>query len=76
MSLTQNLKNLGEKLTGKAKEAAGEAIDNENLRKEGEAQQEKAEAKADAERLEELAEEKKDEANGYAGQEKAQAQDR
>jgi uncharacterized protein YjbJ (UPF0337 family) len=74
MSLSDNVKHLTDKVSGKAKEKAGEVFDDDSLRKQGEAQQNKAEAAEDAERLEELAREKQQEAAGYKGQEKAQAQ--
>ena len=67
------LDNIADKAKGRFKQAAGEVLDDEDLQQEGEAQEEKAEAREDAERLEELAEEKRDKAAGYKGQEKSKA---
>lgn len=74
MSVSENVKHLSDKVAGMAKEKAGEVVGDDSLRKQGEAQQNKAEASEDAERLEELAQEKRQEAAGYKGQEKSQAQ--
>jgi uncharacterized protein YjbJ (UPF0337 family) len=45
MSGTDDLKNTGEKLVGKAKEAVGNATDNDRLKAEGQTDQAKASAK-------------------------------
>lgn len=62
MSASDSLKNGAEKLKGQVKETAGEVLDRPDLRKEGEAQQEKADAQQDADRLDEMAKEKQQEA--------------
>jgi uncharacterized protein YjbJ (UPF0337 family) len=74
MAASEPIKNLGEKVKGQIKETAGEVLDKEDLRREGEAQQNKAEAQDDADRLEEMAKEKQQEAFGYEGQQKSQQQ--
>jgi uncharacterized protein YjbJ (UPF0337 family) len=53
---------LGEKMKGVAKEAAGRTIGDEDLQREGEAQQKKAQDAAEAERLEDQAAAKRAEA--------------
>ncbi|MFH5878290.1 CsbD family protein [Arthrobacter sp. NA-172] len=45
MGLGDKIKNTGEKLTGKAKEGAGEATDDDGLKAEGKADQGKADLK-------------------------------
>ncbi len=57
-----------EKVKGLAKEVAGKATGSDELTREGEAQQKKAQKNEEAERLEEEAHEKRAEAAGYAGE--------
>lgn len=61
--------NLGDKLKGVAKETAGKVTRDDDLEKEGESQQKKAQSADEAERLEEAAAEKRQEQAGHAGQE-------
>jgi uncharacterized protein YjbJ (UPF0337 family) len=62
---------MGEKLKGVAKEATGRAIGDEDLQREGEAQQKKAHDAAEAQRLEEEARAKRAEAADHAVDERA-----
>jgi uncharacterized protein YjbJ (UPF0337 family) len=57
----------GEKLKGVAKESVGDAVGNEDMKHEGEAQQKKAQKADEAERLEEEAAQKRNEAAGHKG---------
>jgi uncharacterized protein YjbJ (UPF0337 family) len=57
----------GEKLKGVAKETVGDAVGNDDMKHEGEAQQKKAQKSDEAERLEEQAAEKRNEAAGHKG---------
>lgn len=66
--------NTMEKVKGMAKEVAGEAVGDDNLAREGEQQQKKAQSAEEAERLEEKAQDKRQEAAGHAGAEKSEAQ--
>lgn len=63
-----------EKVKGMAKEIAGEAVGDDNLAREGEQQQKKAQSEDEAQRLEQKAQEKRQEAAGHAGAEKSEAQ--
>ena len=65
----------GENVAGTAKEAVGEAINDEDLEREGEQQQKKAQKEEEADELREAAEDKEQQAAGHAGAEKAAAQD-
>jgi uncharacterized protein YjbJ (UPF0337 family) len=58
----------GEKLKGVAKETVGDATGNEDMKHEGEAQQKKAQKSDEAERLEQEAAEKRNEAAGQQGE--------
>ncbi|MDX1621150.1 MAG: hypothetical protein R3320_09180 [Nitriliruptorales bacterium] len=58
-----------EKVKGLAKEVAGKATGSDELAREGEEQQKKAQKQEEAERLEEAARQKKQEAAGHASQE-------
>lgn len=60
--------NIGEKMKGVAKEAAGKLTDNEKRQKEGEAQQAKAQKKDEAEEAELQAAKKRQEAAGHKGE--------
>ncbi len=60
-----------ENLKGTAKEMAGKAIGDEGLEQEGEQQQKKAQATEEAQDLEDAAAEKRQQAAGHAGAEKA-----
>ncbi len=62
--------NVVENLKGTAKEAIGKATGSDELAKEGEAQQKKAQKSEEAERLEQEAAEKKVEAAGHAGEQR------
>lgn len=73
--MSDAIANLTENLKGKAKEVAGDALGNDDLKDEGQAQQQKAEAAEEQRRLEELADEKQQEKAGYKGEQKSQAQD-
>ena len=59
---------MGEKLTGTAKEAAGKMTGNEDLEREGEAQQKKAQKADEAARLEEEAQHKRNQQKGHKGE--------
>jgi uncharacterized protein YjbJ (UPF0337 family) len=59
----------GEKLKGVAKETVGDAVGKDDMKREGEAQQKKAQKSDEAERLEEQAAEKRNEAAGHKGEE-------
>lgn len=60
---------LGDKVTGVAKEAAGRAVGDDDLEREGEAQQKSAQKQHEAERLErEAAEKRADAADAKADQ--------
>lgn len=61
----------GENVAGTAKEAVGEAINDEDLEHEGEQQQKKAQKEEEAQELQEAANEKEQEATGHKGAEKA-----
>jgi uncharacterized protein YjbJ (UPF0337 family) len=61
--------NTGEKFKGVAKEAAGKMTGNEDIQREGEAQQKKAQKDEEAERLEAAAQQKRNEAAGHKGEE-------
>ncbi|MBY5162739.1 CsbD family protein [Salsipaludibacter albus] len=65
----------GENIAGTAKEAVGEAVGNDDLEREGEQQQKKAEKAEAAEDLQEAADAKKQQAAGHAGAEKQANQD-
>lgn len=58
-------------LMGTAKEMAGKAIGDEDLEREGEQQQKKAQAAEEAQELEEEAQEKRQQADGHAGAEES-----
>jgi uncharacterized protein YjbJ (UPF0337 family) len=58
----------GEKLKGVAKETVGDAVGNDDMKHEGEAQQKKAQKSDEAERLEQEAAEKRAEAAGKQGE--------
>lgn len=60
---------LGEKLKGLSKETAGKTVGDEELEREGEAQQKKAQKADEADRLEEAAERKRAEQAGHKGEE-------
>jgi uncharacterized protein YjbJ (UPF0337 family) len=66
--------NLVEKVKGQAKEIAGDAVGDDELRREGQAQQHKVEAEEEAERLEQEAERKRQQAAGHKGEQKSEAQ--
>lgn len=51
MGLGDKIENAGEKLTGKAKEGAGEATDDNSLKAEGKADQSKADLKQAGEKV-------------------------
>ncbi|GAB6857500.1 CsbD family protein [Microbacterium xylanilyticum] len=53
MSAADHVKNTGEKIAGKAKEAAGKVTDNEKLENEGRLDQTKADLKESGEHLKE-----------------------
>ncbi len=57
-----------EELKGTAKELAGKLVGDDDTVREGQAQQERAEAAEDAERLEQQAAQKRQEAAGHKGQ--------
>lgn len=63
--------NLGEKVKGVAKEVAAKVTGSDELAKEGEAQQKKAQNAEEAERLEQEAAAKRQESAGYKGEQKA-----
>jgi uncharacterized protein YjbJ (UPF0337 family) len=54
MSATDKIKNAAQDLMGKAKEAAGKVTDNEDLQAEGEADQNKADAKKAGENVKDV----------------------
>jgi uncharacterized protein YjbJ (UPF0337 family) len=54
MSAADKIKNAAQDLTGKAKEAAGKVTDNEDLQAEGEADQNKADAKKAGENVKDV----------------------
>jgi uncharacterized protein YjbJ (UPF0337 family) len=58
----------GEKLKGVAKETVGDAVGDDDMKHEGEAQQKKAQKSDEAERLEQEAAEKRAEAAGKKGE--------
>jgi uncharacterized protein YjbJ (UPF0337 family) len=58
-----------EKVKGTAKEAVGKTTGSDELAKEGEAQQKKAQKSQEADRLEQEAAQKKQQAAGHAGEE-------
>lgn len=60
--------NIGEKLKGVAKEAAGKLTGDKERQKEGEAQQAKAQKKDEAEEAELQAQQKRQEAAGHKGE--------
>jgi uncharacterized protein YjbJ (UPF0337 family) len=60
---------MGEKLKGVGKEAAGKTVGDDELEREGEAQQKKAQKAEEAERLEDEASRKRSEQAGHAGEE-------
>jgi len=60
-----------EAVKGKAKEAAGAVTDNDDLRREGEAQQDKADAERDVARKEAEAEKARGEASAREAEQKA-----
>lgn len=60
--------NLGDKAKGVAKEAAGKMTGNEDLQREGEAEQKQAQKREEAERLEEEAAHKRRQAAGHKGE--------
>jgi uncharacterized protein YjbJ (UPF0337 family) len=60
---------IGDELKGKAKEVGGKLTDDESLRKEGEAQQEKADAQYKAEKAKEEARLKEEQAARAAAEE-------
>jgi uncharacterized protein YjbJ (UPF0337 family) len=60
---------IGDELVGKAKEVTGKVTDNDSLRKEGAAQQEKADAEYKAEQAKQEAETKEREAARAAAEE-------
>ncbi len=62
-----------EKLKGSAKEIAGDLTGNEDLEKEGQAQQEKARKAEEADELRDKAEHKEQQAAGYKGEQNARA---
>jgi uncharacterized protein YjbJ (UPF0337 family) len=59
----------GDKLKGVAKETVGKTVGSDEMKHEGEAQQKKAQKSDEAERLEEQAAEKRNEAAGHKGEE-------
>jgi uncharacterized protein YjbJ (UPF0337 family) len=59
---------MGEKLKGTAKEATGKMTGDENLEREGEAQQKKAQKADEAARLEEEAQQKRNQQKGHEGE--------
>lgn len=65
----------GENIKGTAKEAAGEALDKDDLEREGEQQQQKAQKQEEAAELQDAADDKAQEAAGHAGAEKAAEQE-
>jgi uncharacterized protein YjbJ (UPF0337 family) len=60
----------GEKLKGVAKETFGDATGNEDVKREGEAQQKKAQKSSEADRLEDEASRKRQEEAGHEGQQR------
>jgi uncharacterized protein YjbJ (UPF0337 family) len=60
---------MGEKLKGVSKEAAGKAVGDDELEREGEAQQKKAQKADEADRLEKEADRKRAEQAGHAAEE-------
>lgn len=60
-----------EKLKGTAKEIAGKATGSDELAREGQAQQKKAQKAEEAERLELEAAQKRQQAEGYRGEQKS-----
>lgn len=64
----RNQPGMGEKLKGTAKEAAGKVTGDEDLEREGEAQQKKAQKAEEAARLEEEAEHKRNQQKGHEGE--------
>lgn len=67
--------NAAEELKGTAKEMAGKLLGDDDKVKEGQAQQERAEAAEDADRLEQAAAEKRQEAAGHKGEQHKRAGD-
>jgi uncharacterized protein YjbJ (UPF0337 family) len=61
--------NMGDKLKGVGKEAAGKLTGNEDKEREGEAQQKKAQKAEEAERLEQEAQQKRNQEAGHKGEE-------
>lgn len=62
-----------ERIKGVAKEFFGKVANDDKLKNEGQAQRKRAEELKKAERLEESAEDKRQKAAGYKGQQKAQS---
>lgn len=67
--------NAAEDLKGTAKELAGKLLGDDDKVKEGQAQQERADAAEDAERLERQAAERRQEAAGHKGEQHRRAKD-
>ena len=67
--------NVGEKMKGVAKEAAGKATGKDDLQQEGEQQQKKGQKQDEAERLDAEAQQKRDEAAGHKGAQTRAAND-
>lgn len=63
--------NITENIKGSAKEVAGKVVGDEDLEREGQAQQEKARKREEAEAKEAEAAQKKQEAAGHKGEQKA-----
>lgn len=64
------LDSYAEKAKGAAKQAVGEVTGSEELQEEGRQQEQKADAELDAARLEDIAEEKREEAQVHEGRER------
>lgn len=67
--------NAAEELKGTAKELAGKLTGDDDKVKEGQAQQERADAAEEAERLEQQAQQKRQEAAGHKGEQHKRAED-
>ncbi len=63
---------MGEKLKGVAKETAGKVAGDDDLTREGEAQQKKAQKSDEAARLEQEAEHKRQQEAGHEGEQRSQ----
>ncbi|MDX1510180.1 MAG: hypothetical protein R3249_02435 [Nitriliruptorales bacterium] len=69
--MSNKTENIVEEVKGRTKEAIGELIDDDDLKREGEAQRKKVEERRKADQLEEMAEERRQKAAGHKGEEHA-----